>query len=118
LSAVKRCLLPHVDLAHRGGDESGAEFFQAFDGLADPWRRGRRYERSRGRGKRLLYEIHCIDRFERVQDFCSYSRLVKRLERQQGKAKALAILSHRIERAVYFMLKRNQVFEMATFLAT
>jgi hypothetical protein len=41
----------------------------------------------------------------------------QRLERKHGKAKALSILSHRIGRAVYFMLKRNQAFEMATFLA-
>ena len=110
----------------------------------------------------ILYEIHSIDRFERVQDFCSYARLVKcahesagkrsgkswekignahlkwafseaavlflrvnpdgmkykqRLERKHGKAKALSILSHRLGRSVYFMLKRNKTFEMATFLA-
>jgi transposase len=110
----------------------------------------------------ILYEIHTIERFARVQEFCSYSRLVKcahesvgkrsgkswrkignvhlkwafseaavlflranpeglkfkkRLERRHGKAKALSILGHRLGRAVYFMLKRNQAFDMASFLA-
>ena len=110
----------------------------------------------------ILYEIHNIERFARVQDFCSYSRLVKcahesagkrsgkswrkignvhlkwafseaavlflranpeglkfkkRLERRHGKAKALSILGHRLGRAVYFMLKRNEAFDMASFLA-
>jgi len=41
----------------------------------------------------------------------------QRLERKHGKAKALSILSHRLGRSVYFMLKREKAFEMATFLA-
>jgi len=111
----------------------------------------------------ILYEIHTIDRFESVQRFCSYARLVtgkhesagktsgksrrkignphlkwafseaaalflrgnpagmkykKHLEKKHGKAKAMAILSHRLGRAVYFMLKRGRAFDMQTFLAT
>ena len=111
----------------------------------------------------ILYEIHTIERFARVQEFCSYSRLVKcehesagkrsgkswrkignvhlkwafseaavlflranpeglkykrRLERKHGKAKALSILGHRLGRAVYFMLQRNQAFDMPRFLAS
>jgi transposase len=111
----------------------------------------------------ILYEIHTIDRFETVQQFCSYARLAtsrhesagkksgkskrkignqhlkwafseaaalflrgnpegmkykKRLEKKHGKAKAMAILSHRLGRAVYFMLKRGKAFDMQTFLAT
>ena len=111
----------------------------------------------------ILYEIHTIDRFETVQQFCSYARLVtskhesagktsgksrrkignqhlkwafseaaalflrgnpagmkykKRLEKKHGKAKAMAILSHRLGRAVYFMLKRGRAFDMQIFLAT
>lgn len=111
----------------------------------------------------ILYEIHTIDRFESVQQFCSYARLVtgkhesagktsgksrrkignphlkwafseaaalflrgnpagmkykKHLEKKHGKAKAMAILSHRLGRAVYFMLKRGRAFDMQTFLAT
>jgi transposase len=110
----------------------------------------------------ILYEIHTIDRFETVQQFCSYARLVKskhesagkksgrswskignehlkwafseasalflrsnpegmkykkRLEKKHGKAKAMSVLSHRLGRAVYFMLKRGKAFEMKTFLA-
>jgi transposase len=110
----------------------------------------------------LLYEIHTIERFPRVQDFVSYARLVrcahesagkrsgrsrkkignmhlkwafseaavlflranpkglqfkKRLERKHGKAKALSILAHKLGRAVYFMLRRNQAFHMERFLA-
>ncbi|MDY7037601.1 MAG: IS110 family transposase [Thermodesulfobacteriota bacterium] len=110
----------------------------------------------------LLYEIHDIERFPRVQDFASYSRLVKcshesagkrsgtggrkignaylrwafgeavklmlresdelkrkrlRLERKHGKGKSLAILAHKLGRAVYFMLKRQQVFDLDRYLA-
>lgn len=108
----------------------------------------------------LLYEIHDIERFARVQDFLSYCRLVKcksesagktsgsqgakignahlkwafseaaatflrnnppaqklhqRLVKQHGKGKALSIIAARLARAVYFMLKRNQVFEKEKF---
>src|SRR4030067_593813 len=109
----------------------------------------------------ILYEIHDIDRFPRVQDFVSYSRLVKsakesagkrygnsgakignahlkwafseaavlslkqspeikkykaRLVKKHGKAKALTILAHKIGRAVYYMLKRKEVFNIDRFL--
>ena len=109
----------------------------------------------------ILYEIHDIKRFPRVQDFVSYSRLVKpskesagkhyghsgakignahlkwafseaavlslkqspeikkykaRLVKKHGKAKALTILAHKIGRAVYYMLKRNEVFNLEKFL--
>ena len=108
----------------------------------------------------ILYEIHTIERFPRVQDFVSYCRLVKpgresagkllghaggkignahlkwafselaitflrgnppaqqlheRLKKRHGKAKALAILAARLARAVYFMLKRGQVFDPDKF---
>jgi transposase len=111
----------------------------------------------------VLYEIHDINRFPRVQDFASYSRLVKcpresagkqygtsgkkignahlkwafseaatlflrgnpegmkfkkRLEKKHGKSKALSILAHKLGRAVYFMLKRNQAFDRKKFLGT
>jgi len=33
----------------------------------------------------LLYEIRDIDRFERVQDFCSYARLIKCAHESAGK---------------------------------
>lgn len=111
----------------------------------------------------ILYEIHTIDRFESVGDFCSYARLItskhesagktsgksrrkignehlkwafseaatlflrgnpagmkykKRLEKKHGKAIAMAILSHRLGRAVYYMLKRGRAFDMQIFLAT
>jgi transposase len=109
----------------------------------------------------LLYEIHDIHRFPRVQDFVSYARLVKcakesagkrhgtsgkeignaylkwafseaavlflrhnppgqkflaELGRKHGKGKALTILAHKLGRAVYYRLKRQTVFDMATFL--
>ena len=109
----------------------------------------------------ILYEICDINRFERVQDFASYARLVKcakesagkrygssggkignahlkwafseaavlflrsnpegmkfkkRLEKKHGKAKSLSILAHKIGRAVYFMLKRNQTFKIERFI--
>ena len=111
-------------------------------------------------GLTILYEIHDIGRFPSVQDFASYSRLVKcekssagkklgtsgakignaylkwafseaavlfvakcaqgrlllaRLERKYGKPKALSILAHKLGRAVYFMLARNQAFDLERF---
>jgi transposase len=41
----------------------------------------------------------------------------RRLEKKHGKAKALAIIAHKLGRAVYFMLKREKAFEMQRFLA-
>lgn len=111
----------------------------------------------------MLYEIHDIRKFPRVQDFVSYSRLVKpskesagkiyghsgkkignahlkwafseaavsmlrvipdvkqykeKLQRKHGKAKALSILAHKIGRAIYYILKRKEVFDIETFLTT
>src|SRR5919198_3901401 len=105
----------------------------------------------------LLYEIHDIARFPRVQDVVSYCRLVKsakesagkrygtsgskignahlkwafseaavlflrdnpagqkyltRLEKQHGQGKALTLLAQKLGRAVYYMLKRQQAFDM------
>ena len=110
----------------------------------------------------ILYEIHDIARFPRVQEFVSYCRLVKcsrqsagkhygfsgkkignahlkwafseaavlflrnnpegqklvaRLERKHGKAKALTILAHKLARAVYFILRREKAFDLTQFLA-
>ena len=110
----------------------------------------------------LLYEIHQISRFSKVQDFVSYCRPVKcpresagkkqgttnkkignvhlkwafseaavcflidnqraqhyhkRLVRKHGKGKALSILAHKLGRAVYFMLKLREAFDMDIFLS-
>ena len=109
----------------------------------------------------ILYEIHDIARFPRVQDFASYCRLVKcakesagkhlgtsgkkignahlkwafseaavlflrqnapgqkyfaKLTRKHGKGKALTVLAHKLARAVYHMLTRQQAFAMSRFL--
>ena len=109
----------------------------------------------------LLYEIHDITRFPRVQDFVSYCRLVKcakesagkrygtagtkignaylkwafseaavlflrnnpagqkylaRLEKKHGKGKALTVLAQKLARAVYYMWKREVVFDLNLFL--
>jgi transposase len=109
----------------------------------------------------LLYEIHDITRFPRVQDVVSYCRLVKcakesagkrygtsgtkignaylkwafseaavlflrnnpagqkylaRLEKKHGQGKALMVLAHKLARAVYYMLKRDVVFDLDIFL--
>lgn len=111
----------------------------------------------------ILYEIHSIDRFDSVQDFASYCRLIKCQRESAGKnygtagakignaylrwafgeaailflrgnpeaqswlskktnkynkAKALTLLSHKLGRAVYFMLKRKKVFNQDKFLGT
>src|SRR3990172_4824963 len=109
----------------------------------------------------IIYEIHDIARFPRVQDFASYCRLVKcakesagkrlgssgkkignahlkwafseaavlflrqnapgqkyfaKLTRKHGKGKALTVLAHKLARAVYHMLTRQQAFAMRRFL--
>lgn len=109
----------------------------------------------------LVYEIHDIHRFPRVQDFLSYARLVKgthesagktkkltggkmgnvhlkwafseaaalflranpigqkyfaRLEKKNGKGKALSILAAKLGRAVYYMMLRGRPFELQRFV--
>jgi hypothetical protein len=39
-----------------------------------------------------------------------------KLVKKHGKAKALTILAHKIGRAVYYMLKRKEVFNIDRFL--
>jgi transposase len=108
----------------------------------------------------ILYEIHDIKRFPRVQDFSSYALLIKpvkesngkwarksnkkignahlkwaikeaailmlresgqakdylaRLERKYNKGKALGILTHKLGRTIYYMLKNNEAFSMERF---
>jgi transposase len=110
----------------------------------------------------ILYEIHDITRFDRVQEFASYARLVKcqhqsggktlgtggakmgnvhlkwafseaavlflrhapggkkllgQIEKKHGKGKALSILSHKIGRAVFYILSRRTVFSIDKFRA-
>jgi hypothetical protein len=45
-----------------------------------------------------------------------YQEALQRLASKHGKGKALAILSHRLGRAVYFMLKNQVPFEQDRFL--
>ena len=111
----------------------------------------------------ILYEVHSIVRFERVQDFVSYCRLVKckresagktygtggakvgnaylrwafgeaailflrgnppaqqwleKKSQKYNKAKALTLLAHKLGRAVYYILKRETLFDQDKFLAT
>ena len=40
-----------------------------------------------------------------------------RLVSRHGKGKALAILSHKLARSVYYMLKRREPFNMETFMS-
>ena len=109
----------------------------------------------------MLYEIHDINRFEKVQNFTSYARLIRpqkesagkvkgsgnkkmgnaylkwafseatlllirdrleikelhaKLKNKHGKARALAIISHKLGRTVYYILKKQQAFDMNKFL--
>ena len=109
----------------------------------------------------MLYEIHNIKRFEKVQNFTSYARLIRpqkesagkvkgsgnkkmgnaflkwafseatlllirdkqeikdlhaRLKNKHGKAKALAIITHKLGRTVYYMLNKQKAFNMNKFL--
>lgn len=45
-------------------------------------------------------------------------KYVDKLSKKFGKGKALSILSHKLGRAVYFMMKRNDVFDMNYFFRT
>ncbi len=45
-------------------------------------------------------------------------KYLQRMARKHGKGKALSILAHKLGRAVYFMLKNKQGFDMNKFLAT
>ncbi len=44
-------------------------------------------------------------------------RFVARLAQQHGKPKALTILAHKLARTVYYMLRREQVFDATRFFA-
>jgi transposase len=47
---------------------------------------------------------------------CEFGKkLLARYERKYGKPKALSILAHKLGRAVYFMLARNQAFDLERF---
>lgn len=43
-------------------------------------------------------------------------KFLVRLENKHGKGKALTVLAHQLARAVYYMLQRETVFDMETFL--
>ncbi len=109
----------------------------------------------------MLYEIHDINRFPRVQNFTSYARLVRparesagklkgggnkkignaylkwafseatllllrekqevkqwhaKLKNRHGKPRALSIISHKLGRAVYYMLSQQKVFDLQKFI--
>jgi len=43
-------------------------------------------------------------------------RYLAKLEKKHSKGKALGIFSHKLGRAIYFMLKNNQAFDMNKFI--
>jgi hypothetical protein len=45
------------------------------------------------------------------------TKFLATLEKQHGKEKALSILAHKIGRAVFYILARDTVFSMETFMA-
>ena len=48
----------------------------------------------------------------------SAKKLVDRLAKKHGKGKALSILAHKLGRAIYYMLKNSEPFNLERFLAT
>ncbi len=111
----------------------------------------------------ILYEVHDIKRFPRVQDFSSYARLIKpskesdgkwagnsnkkignhhlkwaikeaailmlrdsqqakyyvsKLTRKYNKGKALGIFTHKLGRAIYYLMKNQEAFDIDKFFAT
>jgi transposase len=108
----------------------------------------------------IVYEVHDINRFARVQDFSSYARLIRPTKESDGKwagrsnkkignhhlkwaikeaavimlrdsaqakyyvaklmhkynkGKAMGIFTHKLGRAIYFMLKNKKAFDMKKF---
>ena len=51
-----------------------------------------------------------------LRDYPGGQNFLTCLEKKHGKGKALTILAHTLARAVYFMLKHQRAFAMATFL--
>ena len=43
-------------------------------------------------------------------------KYLARVETKHGKGKALTVLAHKLARAVYYMLRRDTVFDMDQFL--
>ena len=43
---------------------------------------------------------------------------MEKLTSKHGKAKALSILAHKMGRAVYFMLKRGEAFDLNMFFSS
>jgi transposase len=65
----------------------------------------------------ILYEIQSIDRFQRVQEFCSYSRLVKCQHESSGKR--LGVVHFSVFTLDYFSeFVDRKAFDMKIFLAT
>ena len=44
-------------------------------------------------------------------------KLYQRLKKKHGKGKSLTVLAHKLARAMYFMLRREQVFDLDRFVA-
>jgi transposase len=84
----------------------------------------------------ILYEVHDVRRFPRVQDFSSYARLIRpvkesailmlrncpeakyfvsKLTHKYNRGKTLGIFTHMLGRAIYFMLKNKEAFDMKRF---
>jgi hypothetical protein len=45
------------------------------------------------------------------------AKLMNRLRRKHGKGKALGVLSHKLGRTIFFMLKRKKPFDLERFIA-
>ena len=51
-----------------------------------------------------------------LRDNPAGQKYLARLEKKHGKGKALTVLAHKLARAIYYMLKRDVVFDLDTFL--
>jgi hypothetical protein len=63
----------------------------------------------------FLYEIQDVRRFPSVQDFSSYARLIKPTKESDGKWAGKS--NSKIGRAVYFILKNKEAFNMEKFFS-
>ncbi len=52
-----------------------------------------------------------------LRDSAQAKNYVSKLERRYNKGKALGIFAHKLGRAIYFMLKNKEAFDMKRFFA-
>ena len=76
-----------------------------------------------GAGGKKIGNVHLKWAFSEAAVFCSsrykeYGAYCKKLQDKHGIGKGYSIMSHKLGRAAYYMLKRRRTFDEAKFLGT